>query len=88
MFKITFNQNTSWYASKSKEADRMYIRLQETYVNDLLKYRGYVYINQIYEALGVKWDTERENLCCKYNGGNHIDFNVQSVEDGFEITIG
>ena len=87
MFKITFNQNTSVYASKSKVADRMYIRMQEDYVNDLLRIRGYVYTNQIYESLGVAWDPERENLCLIYDGGNKINFHVQSVNDGFEITI-
>ena len=87
MFKITFNQNTSMYTFKSKETDRLYIRIQEDYVNDLLRVRGYIYANQIYEALGVEWNPERENLCLRYDGGNKINFHVQSVEDGFEITI-
>ena len=88
MFKITFNQNTSVYAFDSREFNIKYIAQQELYVNDLLKVRGYVYINQIYELFGVKWDPQRENLCLLYNGNNHIDFNIHSVGNGFEITIG
>lgn len=47
------------------EINVMHVRTQQNYINDIIAYRGYVYLNYIYEQLGVKWDTEDENVCIK-----------------------
>lgn len=87
MFTITFNQSTSPCASKGTEENLMFIRYIEKFVNDLLERRGYIYVNQIYELLGVKWDPERDNLCC-IKDKKRIEFNIRSVVDGgFELDI-
>ena len=88
MFEIAFNQHTSFYAvPNNKEHNLMYVRCQEDYVNDLLKHRGYVYMNEIYTLFGIMWDPKRENPCCIYDGNNYIKFGIQDVDDGFIITI-
>lgn len=35
----------------------------ERFVNELINSRGYIYLNRIYELLGVKWDPNNENQC-------------------------
>ena len=76
MFKITFDQKTSAYASKDFESNLMFIRINEHHFNDLLKIRGYVYINSIYESLGIKWDPKWDNVCYIYEEGKRIEFEI------------
>lgn len=85
---IAFNSKTSPYASTSTEANLMYIRYVETYLNDLLKVRGYIYLNRIYEELGMKWNPEWDNLCLLHKSGASVKFGIRgSNEDGFDIDI-
>lgn len=90
MYKIIFNRNTNAYADKDDEVNLMFIKLNESYVNDLFKIRGYMYIQEIYTYLGAKWNPDWANVCFIYNESdfNRIVFNICSVDDGFEITIG
>lgn len=52
----------------------MFLRMTNNYINDLLKAKGYIYLNQIYEMLGVEWDPKRENICLLYDTIDKIDF--------------
>lgn len=86
--KITFNSKTSPCAGTRIDYNRMFIAQQELYFNDLLKIRGYIYLNTIYEALGVKWDPDWENCCLLYKPGTRITLAIRGVnEDGFDIDI-
>lgn len=89
MLSFTFNSASAAYATKSREDNRFFISIGERNVNDVLKYRGYVYLNQIYEYFGVKWDTERENLCYTYKSDDSLlKFAIARENgDGFDIDI-
>lgn len=86
-YKITFNRNTSVYAGKDETWNLLFLRQSKDYINDLLEHRGYVYLNQICEHLGVSWNPKCDNPCCIYNNDIFIDFGIQSVDDGFELNI-
>lgn len=90
MFKIIFDRNSNEYDCGSMEANHMFIRSIEMYVNEVFKVRGYMYINDIYEMLGVGWNPSNENYCCIYSESNsYIDFNVHVLNDTMiEITVG
>lgn len=86
--KITFNSKTSPYATTDAEHNHMFIRLQENYFNDVLKVRGYIYANTIYEMLGIKWDPDWYNPCLRYEPCAKLKLVVRDVnEDGFDIDI-
>lgn len=87
--KIFLNEHTSECFEHCEEWQRMFLRAEEVYFNDLLIVRGYVYLNQIFEALGVKWDPNVENPCCIYNEDEdtRIKFKVREVENGFNLTV-
>ena len=51
------------YWSSDDISNEYFLNTQIDYVRDLVKHRGYVYMNQIYEMLGAKWDTRINNLC-------------------------
>ena len=37
----------------NKECDELFIELQERYANDMLRRDGYIFLNQVYELLGL-----------------------------------
>ena len=51
------------YWSRNDRSNEHFLNTQMDYIRDLVKHRGYVYLNQIYEILGAKWDTRIDNLC-------------------------
>lgn len=66
------------------EYNLMFIRQQQTYANDLLKTKGYVFLNDVYEMLGmpkskagqvVGWIYDLENG----EGDNYIDFGIYNL---------
>lgn len=88
MYTFTFNSKTSPYATKDVKYNQMFILQQERFINDMLKVRGYVYLNTIYEMFGVKWDIEWENIYLDYVPGAYIQFAIRGAnEDGFDIDI-
>lgn len=70
------NKNILW--EESNEDNIMQIRTTMEHINDLLKLRGYIYLNYIYEAFFVHWDTQRCNHCILYNG-NEIRFEINNI---------
>lgn len=87
--KILLNEHTCGHFEHKEEWQRVFLRAQERYFNDLLVARGYVYLNQIFEALYVEWDPNKVNPCCIYDldGVIMIKFKVRKVKNGFNVTI-
>ena len=70
---IYFDKSSAYWNSDNK-ANEWFLDHQTDHIRDIVKHRGYVYLNQIHELLGVKWDTRCENLL---------------IEDpGFTVNIG
>lgn len=82
--KIIFNKNTSSYAEGDNNTDYMYIQCVGTHLVELFKVRGYVYLNQIYEFFGIKWNPNDENQCWTKEEG-YLFYNVRNIDEGFEI---
>ena len=69
---------------------RLFLYTECNHIKDLLTVRGYVYLNQIYEQLYVKWDPKWDNPCCICNDGQtSFEFIIRDTpaRDGFEIDI-
>ena len=78
--------------SKEREFNVLYLRAQQNYFNDILRYRGYVFLRDIYECLGfpvtqtslfVGWYHDPTNAF----GDNYIDFDIHEKEDGSDIEL-
>ena len=61
----------------------MFLRKQQDYANEVLKCKGYLFLNDVYAMLGIpktkagqvvgwKWDS---------NGDNYVDFGIYDVTD-------
>lgn len=62
--KIYFDKKSIHWFDNSM-LNKSYLHYNMNYVKDILKYRGYIYLNQIYEMLGLKWNPERDNYCIR-----------------------
>lgn len=51
----------SIFYDEDAEYNKMFLRSTENHLNSLLKIRGYLYKNQIYEFLGIRWNPSWEN---------------------------
>jgi len=74
-----FDEHTSTSWSKEPGYNQMFLRSQQNYMNDLLRARGHVFLNEVLVALGmnicpegqlVGWVLNREN------SDNFVDFGV------------
>ena len=71
----------------------MFLRSQQTYANDLLKARGYLYLNEVYDMLGIPISKAGQIVGWVYNvanpvGDNYVDFGIydtnREVDNGYE----
>ena len=77
--RIFDERNPNWM--KDPEYNNIFIRQQQAYANDLLKFRGYLFLNEVYDMLGfprskagqcVGWVYDEKNPV----GDNYVDFNL------------
>lgn len=81
----------SW--TTDRELNLEYLRITQTYYNELLRARGYVFLRDIYERLGIPitkdsivigWYYDQRNS----NAHNYIDFNLDESQPGPNFTLG
>ena len=68
MYTITFDMSCIGW-SEDKEATYQYLKHMTNFINVTLEHCGYIYLNRIYEILGVKWNTRLKNICYLYEFG-------------------
>lgn len=89
---------TGW--TKDPEYNLMFLRAQQNYANDLLKARGYVFLNEVYKMLGIPESKAGQIVGWIYdledpNRDNYISFGIYDVHkvanrnfvNGYERTI-
>lgn len=70
-----------YWNEASNEYNMMFIKNQERYANDLLKARGYLFLNTVYELLGLPISQEGNVVGWVYDknnpvGDNFVDFGI------------
>lgn len=85
---------------KDSEMNLMFLRAQQNYANDLLRTRGHLFLNEVYDMLGIQhtkagqvvgWVYDPENG----SGDNYVDFGIYDIHkpkardfvNGYERTI-
>ena len=86
--------------TKDSEHNLYFLKCQQNYANELLKTRGYLFLNDVYEMLGIPktkagqivgWVYDEKNP----NGDNFVDFGIYDINkerarafvNGYERTI-
>lgn len=72
----------AWF--DNRVVNKVFVRAEEAYFNDILKYRGYVFLRDIYERFG--WPVTKDSINCgwRYDSdvGHHpIEFTIFESED-------
>ena len=76
-----FDESRAAWTNDS-EHNYMFLKLQQDYANDMLKCRGYMFLNEVYDMLGIErskagqvvgWIYDQENAI----GDNYIDFGLR-----------
>lgn len=63
---------TGW--TNSREFNIETLRVTERYLNEIIRYKGYIYLNEIYERFGAKWNPKDDNPCVIVNDIKRIAF--------------
>ena len=85
--KILFEKSSALWED-DETFNRILLKSNELYLNNLLKYRGYLYMNQIYEHLGIAWDANCRNSCIKYDKNKFLALKLDSKRNNeFLVTI-
>lgn len=78
--KIKFDRNSPYWSGMTN-ADSQFLMIQGTYLMEQFKHRGYIYLNQVYDALGVGWDPRKENVCW-IKGRDRFVIDYQQMDSG------
>ena len=64
--KFKFDHNSYKWQVNDYEYNCMFARELIRYLMDEFENRGYLYLNQIYEMFGIKWNPDNENSVIRY----------------------
>jgi hypothetical protein len=90
--KMFDEYNRNW--EKDSELNRLFIQCQQNYANNLLQVRGHIFLNEVYDMLGV--DRSKAGAVVGWvvgeDGDNFIDFGIYEAwnsrfVNGFERSI-
>lgn len=74
--------SSSW--SSEPEYNRIFLQCQQNYANDMLHARGHLFLNEVYDLLGL--DRSKAGAVVgwtlKKNGDNYVDFGIFDTENG------
>ena len=84
-----YSRYTRWFDSaspnweKDSEMNLMFLRAQQNYMNDLLKVRGHVFLNDVYDALGLPRSQEGAVVgwVLGPNNENCVDFGLYDIQN-------
>ena len=70
----------------------MFLRTTQNYVNELLKSRGYVLLNEVYRAIGIPESKDGHVVGWVYNeknpnGDNYIDFGIYDNHEANRLFV-
>lgn len=86
-----FNKSaTDW--TDDREFNKLYLRTMQSYYNDLLMARGYVFLRDIYERLGIPVTKESIVVGWYYDrkdpaAHNYIDFGLENATEGTDFML-
>lgn len=77
---IKFDAYTSYqFNEKDDLMNYYYLKHECDFMMKMYELRGYIYLNRIYENLGIKWDPSNENILFRYSGNDKIKFEIEKM---------
>lgn len=81
IYAVWFDEQSSNWTGVTQR-DRMFLQAQQNFANDKLQVNGHVFLNEVYDSLGVP-RTKAGSVVgwVKGHGDNHIDFGIFNRHD-------
>lgn len=80
MKTIVFDENSILWTKKPK-LNNEYLKAKRDFICTMFDYRGYMYLNQIYENFGIKWNPGLVN-CLYLATSGPLTIKFEPIEDG------
>lgn len=84
---IRFDKNSSKWLDENFEFNKLFAKTQHEYIKALCKYQGYIYLNTIYELLGLKWNPYDKNICWIFERDGELKISVTPHDSCRKIRI-
>ena len=95
-YAVFFDEaSAAW--TKIPECNKMFLLQQQNFANDKLRARGYLFLNEVYEMLGLPRTRAGQLIGWVYDaknpvGDNYVDFNIFNTRNrefvnGFEKSV-
>lgn len=81
-----FFDESSRYWEKNGEYNLMFLRAQQQRANDMLRSRGFLFLNEVYRMLGIKETIAGQSVGWVYDrsestiGDNYVDFGIMEID--------
>lgn len=80
----TFNsENQNW--NPNPEFNDMFLRAQQAYCNDLLNSRGHLFLNEVYDLIGLP--RTRWGVILGWTEGSVVDFSIDKSQESGSISL-
>lgn len=83
MAMVSFDENSPKWLNDAR-CNEYYLSHIEDCINGTIRHKGYIYLNQIYDILGVEWNPDDVNRCVKCDSIDRlkfVEFEVFKMED-------
>lgn len=72
---IMFDKSSSLW-EKDFEFNKLFAKSQLLYIRDRYRANGYIYLNMIYEKLGIKWNPYNDNTCWVLERDGELELSI------------
>lgn len=86
MKTITFDRKSPFW-NNNIEVNKQFLHVSVNYLKDYILARGYLYLNTIYEAFGVRWNPDDENICYQADRGHFSIIWDEMGDNSFTVRI-
>jgi hypothetical protein len=86
-----FDESSSSSWSRAPHANQFFIKCQQNFANDLLRSRGHIFLNEVYDMLGLARSPEGQVVgWVQGNGDDFVDFGVFRGDEfmGHQFVLG
>lgn len=63
--KLKFDSSNPNFNVNDRDSNFWWLKNEIDYFNSILMYRGYMYLSQVYEEMGLPWNPDNENVLLK-----------------------
>lgn len=82
---IAFDKNAFMWTN-NRDYNMAFLKHLFEYWKDYMTCRGYVYLDKIYESMGIAWNPDNENVC--YRKEDNLDFGfIETSENVYLVSI-